>query len=130
MRGRGLAVYHGAKLPSRPVPPFEVDPLAMIHVIATIELNPGRREDFLAEFRSLAPLVHAEDGCIEYGAAIDVAIGHPAQPPCRPDVVTVVEKWASVEHLKRHLDAPHMREHRERAKGLVVGLALSVMEPA
>ncbi len=34
----------------------------MIHVIATIELNPGTREAFLEEFRKLVPLVRAEAG--------------------------------------------------------------------
>ncbi len=47
----------------------------MIHVIATIELGPGRRESFLAEFRRLVPEVLAEDGCIESGPAVDVESG-------------------------------------------------------
>ena len=28
----------------------------MLHVLATIELNPGTREAFLAEFRKIVPL--------------------------------------------------------------------------
>src|SRR4029078_7568042 len=86
----------------------------MIHVIATIELHPGRREAFLTEFRALVPRVRAEEGCIEYGPALDLATDLEAQAPTRPDVVTVVEKWESVGHLKRHLDAPHMRSYREK----------------
>ena len=43
----------------------------MIHVIATVELNPGTRDKFLAEFRKIIPDVKAEAGCIEYGPAID-----------------------------------------------------------
>ncbi len=102
----------------------------MIHVIATIELSPGRREDFLAEFRKVVPQVRAEDGCIEYGPAVDAETGIAAQAPARPDVVTVIEKWAGVEHLERHLDAPHMREYRERVKDLVAELTLAILEPA
>lgn len=102
----------------------------MIHVIADIELHPGRREEFLAEFRKLVPLVLAEDGCIEYGPAIDVPIGLGAQRPIREDGVTVVEKWQSVEHLKRHLDAPHMHEYRIVVKEMVIGTKLAVLEPA
>ena len=34
----------------------------MIHVIATIELNAGKRESFLAEFKKVQPKVRAEDG--------------------------------------------------------------------
>ncbi len=102
----------------------------MIHVIATIELNPGAREAFLAEFHKLIPHVIAEDGCIEYGPTVDVASGLGAQPPLREDVVTIIEKWASLEHLKAHLVAPHMTPYREAVKALVIGTKLSVLEPA
>ena len=61
-----------------------IDGIAMIHVIATIELSPGRREDFLAEFRRVVPHVRAEDGCIEYGPAVDAQSGIAARlPPAR-----------------------------------------------
>ena len=102
----------------------------MIHVIATIELHPGRREAFLAEFRKLVPLVLAEEGCVAYGPTVDVASGISAQPPVRPDVVTVVETWESLDHLRAHLAAPHMLEYRTRVKEMVVKTTLSVLEPA
>ena len=43
----------------------------MIHVIAIITAKPGMREAILREFRANVPAVHAENGCIEYGPAID-----------------------------------------------------------
>lgn len=102
----------------------------MIHVIATIETAAGRRDAVLAEFRRLIPLVRAEAGCIEYGTAIDVASGLSVQGPSRPNVVTVVEKWESLDALKAHAQAPHMQEYRTRVKDLVVGMTLQVLEPA
>lgn len=102
----------------------------MIHVIAAIELKPGKREDFLREFKALVPLVHAEDGCLDYGPAVDVASGIPVQIPMRENVVTVVERWESLPALKAHLAAPHMAEYREKVKDLVVGMTLQVLEPA
>ena len=36
----------------------------MIHVICTITIAPGRREDFIAEFNGIVPEVLAEQGCI------------------------------------------------------------------
>jgi quinol monooxygenase YgiN len=101
----------------------------MIHVIATIELNPGTRDAFLGVFRRLVPLVHAEAGCIEYGPAVDVASGSPAQPPVRADVVTVVEKWADVAALQAHSKAPHMAQYRIDVKDYVKGVTLQVLEP-
>jgi quinol monooxygenase YgiN len=102
----------------------------MIHVIATIEVAPGRREALLAEFHRIVPLVRAEDGCLAYGPTVDVASGMPAQIPLRDDVLTIVEKWASLDALRAHSQAPHMQEYRVRVKDLVKRVQLQVLEPA
>lgn len=102
----------------------------MIHVIATIELHPGRRDDFLREFHRIVPPVLAEQGCLEYGPTVDVDTGLSAQLPLRADVVTIVEKWESLEALKAHLVAPHMVEYRPRVKDMVIRTTLQVLEPA
>ena len=101
----------------------------MIHVIVTIELKAGTREAWLAEFRNNLPNVRAEKGCIEYGVAVDLPTDIKAQIPLRDNVVTVVEKWESLEALKAHLAAPHMATYRERVKDLVVGVTLQILEP-
>ena len=102
----------------------------MIHVIATVELHPGTRDRFLHEFALLEPLVRAEDGCLEYGAAVDVASGLPVQASLRPDVVIVIEKWTTLEALMAHLAAPHMKGYRERVTAHVIGTTLQVLAPA
>ena len=102
----------------------------MIFVIATIQLSPGKRADFLKEFHAVVPKVRAEKGCIEYGPTVDVATLIPSQPPVRDDVVTVVEKWSSLEALQDHLMAPHMLEYRGKVKDFVAGVSLQVLEPA
>jgi quinol monooxygenase YgiN len=101
----------------------------MVHVIATIELAPGVRERFLAEFQRIVPDVRAEDGCIEYGAAVDCPTSIPAQPPIRPDIVVVVEKWRDVGALEAHLAAPHMTAYRGRVTDLVTSVELQVLDP-
>ena len=102
----------------------------MIHVIAAIEIAEGRRNDFLVEFHKVVPLVRAEQGCLEYGPTVDVHADIAAQPALRPNVVTVVEKWESLEALKAHLVAPHMTDYRARVKDLVRGATIHVLEPA
>ena len=47
----------------------------------------------------------------------------------RADVVTVVEKWQSLDHLTAHLAAPHMMEYRVRVKDYVTRVSLQVLEP-
>ena len=102
----------------------------MLHVVATITLHPGVRERFLEEFHAIVPEVRAEDGCMEYGAAVDVPTGLAAQPPLRSDAVVVVEKWRDLPALQAHLVAPHMAAYRERVKDLVTSVELQVLEPA
>jgi quinol monooxygenase YgiN len=102
----------------------------MIHVVATIELQPGTRDAFLGQFRRLVPEVQAEAGCIEYGAAVDVASGLGPQTALRPDVVVVIEKWSDLEALRAHAGAAHMAAYRARVKDWVARTTLQVLEPA
>lgn len=101
----------------------------MLHVVATIELRPGARQRFLREFLAIVPQVRREDGCVEYGAAVDSPTGIAAQPPARPDVVVVIEKWRDLTALEAHLAAPHMTAYRVRVKDLVSGVSLQILDP-
>ena len=102
----------------------------MICVVATLELTPGRRDDFLKIFHALVPKVQAEEGCIEYAPMVDVATSLGAQGEVRNDAVTVVEKWESVEALEAHLIIDHMNEFRAAAKGMLQGMSLQILAPA
>jgi quinol monooxygenase YgiN len=100
----------------------------MIHVIATIEVVEGKREAFLEEFRRIIKSVRDEDGCIEYGPAIDADTEFSTS--ARPNTVTIIEKWASVPALEAHLRAPHMKTYRERAAHLIGDVKIQVFKPA
>ena len=102
----------------------------MIIVIATIELADGRRNDFLDAFGRLVPTVRDEAGCLEYGPTVDAVTDILVQQAPRENVVTVVEKWESVDALKAHLTAPHMAEYRTTVQDLVLGMTLQILEPA
>jgi quinol monooxygenase YgiN len=102
----------------------------MLHVIATIELNPGTREAFLAEFRKIVPLVHAEEGCIEYGPTIDATTDLERQARVGADTVVIVEKWTTLAALKAHLAAPHMSAYRPKVKDYIRVSTMRVLEPA
>lgn len=102
----------------------------MITVIATISLHPGFRNDFIAAFNANVPAVLAEDGCVQYEPVVDTAHKLDRPQTLRENVVTVVEKWASLEALHAHLGAPHMATYREQVKDMVDHVDLQVMEPA
>lgn len=102
----------------------------MVVVIAEIQLVEGTRDAFLAEFHKIVPLVCEEAGCIEYGPTADAVTSIAAQIPHRNDVITVVEKWESLQTLEAHLVAPHMLEYRPKVKSLVQSSILRILEPA
>ncbi len=102
----------------------------MIHVIATIRLVEGKREEFLKAFHELMPKVRAEQGCLEYGPAVEMATPVSTPSADAAKQVVVLEKWSSVEALQAHLQAPHMDAYREQVKDLVQELSLQVLEPA
>jgi quinol monooxygenase YgiN len=102
----------------------------MIYVLATIEIADGKRDEFVKHFRDNVPKVLNEEGCIEYEPTIDVQTDIAAQGDPRPNVVTVVEKWESLDALEAHLIAPHMLEYRKKVKDLVVGVSLQILGPA
>jgi quinol monooxygenase YgiN len=102
----------------------------MIHVLATIQVHHGRRREFLAELQQIVPLVRAEDGCIEYGPAVEIESRIPVQASPRADVVTIIEKWRDMEALIAHLSQQHMVEYRLKVRELVDWVDLRIMEPA
>jgi quinol monooxygenase YgiN len=101
----------------------------MIYVVANIELKPGARADYLAEFANVAPQVRAKPGCIEYVAAADAQTDLAWQHRAGPDRVTIIEKWESVEALQAHNDSPHMQAVRLRMRELVRGRVISILTP-
>jgi quinol monooxygenase YgiN len=84
------------------------EPATMIHVLAIITAKPGQREAILKEFRANMPAGHAEEGCIEYGPAIDAEGMGAIQTAFGQDVFVVIEKWQSADALKAHGKVSHM----------------------
>ncbi len=102
----------------------------MIHVIATVELKPGKREAYLKEFRKVVPSVRKEPGCIAYGPNVDTPSGIPIQPPMRENVVVILETWESLDALNVHLSTPQFAAYQKATKDLVKGVSLQVLAPA
>lgn len=101
----------------------------MIHVIAIITAKPGMREAVLKEFKANMPAVHAEKGCIEYGPAIDADGAGPIQTAFGPDTFVVIEKWATMDDLKAHGAAPHMKAYAGKVKDMLAGRVIHVLQP-
>jgi quinol monooxygenase YgiN len=101
----------------------------MIHVIAVVTAKPGKREEVLKHWRQIVPAVRAEQGCIEYGAAVDADPALPVQTKYGPDAFVVVEKWESMDALSAHAVAPHMKAYGAKTKDLLAGRVIHILSP-
>ena len=101
----------------------------MIHVVAQVEIKDGKQEAFLEEFRKLVPTVLQEAGCIDYGPTVDADTDIDRQHT-DDTLITIIERWESLDDLKAHLVAPHMAAYRERVKDYVIGAKLKILRPA
>lgn len=102
----------------------------MIHVIAIITAKPGQRDNILEAFRANMPAVQTEQGCIEYGPAIDAEGIGGFQTKFGPDTFVVIEKWASNEALAAHASSPHMAAYGAKTKEWIASRVIHVLEPA
>jgi len=101
----------------------------MISVIASVRVKVNRVPEFIEIFKSNLTKVRREEGCIEYFPAIDIDSGVPVQKLDK-NVVTIIEKWKSVEALRAHLKTPHMLTYREKVKDIVEELSIKVLKEA
>ena len=102
----------------------------MIHVLAIITAQPGQRDAVLAIFHANMPAVHAEEGCVEYGPAIDTEGAGAVQTPLGPDSFAVIEKWTSIDALRAHAASPHMAAYAAKTKPMLASRVVHVLSPA
>ena len=101
----------------------------MIHVIAVITAKPHQRAAILKEFRANIPAVQAEQGCIEYGPAIDADHAPAIQTKYGADTFLAIEKWESLEALKAHATAPHMAAYAAKTKQMIASRVIHILTP-
>ena len=101
----------------------------MIHVVAVITARPGMRERILQHFRANVPNVAAEEGCIEYGAAVDADHALPVQTRWGADTFLVIEKWSSMDALRAHASAPHMAAYAAKTRDMIANRVIHILTP-
>ena len=101
----------------------------MLSVIASITVKPGHKEEFIEIFKALVPDVLNEKGCIEYAPMIDLATGWPIQDT-DDNVVTILEKWESLDALKNHFTEPHMKSYQQKTKEITAGITAKILTEA
>ncbi|MEO1264542.1 MAG: putative quinol monooxygenase [Pseudomonadota bacterium] len=99
--------------------------MSEVHVMAVITCKPGKRADVLEAFKENMPAVHAEDGCIAYEPTTDHEMTVSA---LGEDTFVVVERWASADHLKAHMEAPHMRAYARKVTPMLADRKVHVLD--
>lgn len=82
--------------------------MAIRHVV-TIQIAPGRADDFAAAFETLQAIALKEEGCEQYELF---------QSLDEPEKVVLLERWVSQELLDRHMEAERTT-HRSAIDALI-----------
>jgi quinol monooxygenase YgiN len=85
-----------------------------VRVVALVTTLPGRGAEQCAAFEALSPVVHAEEGCLQYD--LHEVLGDPNR-------LAVIERWASAEALSAHASSEHMRAFTETSAAFRDGQA-------
>jgi quinol monooxygenase YgiN len=98
----------------------------MIHVIASISVHEGKMQDALNIYELFVPKVNAEDGCLQYLPTRDLPTDIPTQVQ-EGNVITVLERWESMDAFKAHLTAPHVVQFRKDVESIVAKVSIKVL---
>lgn len=81
-----------------------------IVVVALLKIKPGQSDDAIEAFRPVIENTHRERGCLAYALHRDQS---------DPDMIVLIEKWASREDLDTHFMQPYMADMGELAAKLL-----------
>ena len=101
----------------------------MVYVTASVQVKEGKLQGFIELFHTVAVQVRQEKGCVQYVAGVDLDMGVPIQALDK-NMVTILEKWESLEALQNHLSTPHMLAYFEKEKEFTNGMTLKVFKEA
>ena len=83
----------------------------MLMVIGTAKLGDGALDAARDAFEAMITASRAEEGCIDYGYALDVL---------DPSLLRITEKWVDEAALAYHFQTPHMAAFQQALAGFDV----------
>lgn len=96
-----------ARVTALPAPAAERDG---VYVLCRFDLKPDANiSDYIAKTLSVVPAVRAENGCQMYTLLEDAKTDWEKPMRFGERTLWMVEKWDSIDALKAHLEAPHMK---------------------
>ena len=89
-----------------------------VYVLCRFDLQPGKKEAYAEAVRTITDAVRRDKGCRFYSLVGDAETDMTNPMKFGPDVLWMVECWDSVDALKAHLQAPHMKKFAPSARPL------------
>ena len=100
-----------------------------VWVLCRFDLKPdANKADYIAQTKAILSAVRREDGCIEYRLLGDCDTDWEKPQRFGDRTLWMLEKWASVNSLKAHLETPHMKAFGPKVSGMRSGSTFHVLE--
>ena len=123
------AVTRAAAL-ERQLQDAKADPDSGVYVLCRFDLKPDADiGDYVAKTLTVVPTVRAEEGCRMYALLKDAETDWTAPMRFGERTMWMVEKWDSIDALKAHLAAPHMKAFGPTVQDLRTGSTFHVLQP-
>ncbi len=100
-----------------------------VYLVVSIRVREGKIHEFLQGLSSSVTRIRREKGCIQYMPLVDLDIGPGPQIP-DGNVVTILEKWDTLESFRAHLSAPELAVQMEREKDIIEEMTIKVLREA
>ena len=100
-----------------------------VWVMCRFDLKPeANRADYIAQTKTILDTVRKEDGCLEYRLLGDAVTDWEKPQRFGERTLWMLEKWASVNSLKAHLETPHMKAFGPKVAGMRANGTFHVLE--
>ena len=86
------------------------------------------KSDYIAQTKAILGAVRREDGCLEYRLLRDCETDWEKPQRFGDRTLWMVEKWASINSLKAHLETPHMKAFGPKVSGMRASGTFHVLE--
>ena len=101
-----------------------------VYVLCRFDLNDDADiNDYISKTLSVVPQVRAENGCRMYTLLKDAKTDWEKPMRFGERTLWMVEKWDSIEALKAHIDAPHMKAFGPTVRNMRKSSTFHVLEP-
>ena len=100
-----------------------------VWVMCRFDLKPEtNKADYIAQTKAILDAVRKEDGCIEYRLLGDCETDWEKPQRFGDRTLWMLEKWASLNSLKAHLETPHMKAFGPKVRPMRSGSTFHVLE--